>query len=683
MWRSFFSRLGFGILFLPTVGQAAGAPLLAAEAMDCLRHYPEIHAMQTGLGPPETPAQRESQAMRLLAQRLGLMPERVEQLLKPSAQQLLEAKTSSKVDRARAKFALGRYDEARLLALEAGDEAHRAAERKPMDVVAALQLAAFAAMESGAFEEVVRYITVASGEVPPERDLALWSQLQAVTARAYEGLKMPLDQEQMHRHILREYERRRGEGHADTVRVRSELAGLLYQHGKDEEAERQSRQVLQQTLRLHGHHAVPTQVAKKNLARVLEGMGRPAEAESLRREVFQQMMADGSGASDSEVIAAHTLWVKNLMAQGRQVEAEPEARKLVDLAVKAVGADALPALEARLLHARLLVQLPPSIAAASQLESLLRDGQRVLGPEHRLCLTSSLLLGQILNPLGRHEQARDLLEKTLAIQRRTLPTDDLETLETRHQLGVALLGLGQHQEALAEIRIALVAFTRLLKDTDPRRIACSQSAQKLASLEEGKTLLIEEQRALFRQVCQSFPESDPARLNAHVSLASYIETTGRYEEALREYETLMANCLRLFGPEAESTCTVADKMALCELSAARMDAAIQRLEKILVIRSKRYPNATAALEEVRFHLGYALGRNRQYEEAVRCMSRSYEACKNLPNANPGYLEWMRRTLAEFQQKQKQPTATSLGGVIAPTPSTALPEVGTLNQVPRF
>ncbi len=683
MWRFFFSLVGSGILLLPVAGQVVDTPRLSTETMDCLRQYPEIHAMQTGAGSPETPAQRESLAIRLVAKRLSLTPELVAQSLKSGAQQLLDAKASSKLDRARAKFALGRYDEARMLALEAGDDAHRAATRKPLEVVAALQLAAFAAMESGAFEEVVRYITVASGEVPPERDLALWSQLQTVTARAYEGLKMPLDQERMHRHILQEYERRLGEGHAETVRTRSELAGLLYLHGKDEEAERQSRLVLQHTLRLHGPQAVATQVAQKNLARVLESMGRPAEAEPLRREILKQMMADGSGASDSEVIAAHTLWVKNLMAQGRPSEAELEARKLVDLAVKAVGADAMPALEARLLHARLLVQLPPSVEAARLLESLRADGLRILGPEHRLCLTSSLLLGQILNPLGRHQQARDVLERALVIQRRILPTDDLETLETRHQLGVALLGLGKHKEALAEIRIALVAYTRLLKETDPRRVACSQAAQKLANLEEGKTLLIEEQRALFRQVCESYPESDPVRLNAHVMLANYIENSGRHEEALREYETLMTNCRRVLGPEAEPTCLVADKMALCELSAGRMEAAIQRLEKTLAIRSKRYPNAKTALEEVRFHLGYALGANRQYEEAVRCMSLSYEACKNLPNVNPDYLELMRRTLAEFQQKQKQPTATSVGGAIAPTPSTALPEVGTLNQVPRF
>ncbi len=683
MSRFFFTLLGIGTVLLPLAAQTVEPPALNAQAMECLRHYPEIHAMQTGLGPQETPAQRESLAMRLVAKRLGLTPERVEQSLKPSAQQLLEAKSSSKVDRARAKFALGRYDEARLLALEAGDEAHRAAERKPLEVVTALQLAAFAAMESGAFEEVVRYITVASGEVTPERDLARWSQLQAVTARAYEGLKMPLDQEQTQRHVLREHERRLGEVHAETVRVRSELAGLLYLHGKDDEAERESRQVLQDTLRLHGTQAMATQVARKNLARVLESRGRPAEAEPLRREVLKQLMADGSGATDSEVIAANTLWVKNLMAQGQPREAEPEARKLVDMAVKAIGPDAMAALEARLLHARLLAQLPASPEAASQLEGLRQDGLRVLGPEHRLCLTTSLLLGQVLNALGRHDPAREVLEKTLAVQRRVLPTDDLETLETRHQLGIALLGLGKHKEALAEVRIALVAYTRLLKETDLRRVACSQTAQKLASLEEGKNLLIEEQRAIFRQVCQSFSETDPERLNAHVSLANYIASTGRYEEALREFEAVLAACRRGLGPEADATCVVADKMALCELSAGRFESAIQRLQKTLAIRSKRYPHATAALEEVRFHLGYALGCNRQYEEGIRLIRQSHDACQHLPDVNKAYLQLMKQTLAEFQQKQSQPTATSLGGMIAPTPSTALPEVGTLNQSPRF
>jgi hypothetical protein len=149
-------------LFLLLLLLASHSAVAAAQASveDCLAAFPAVFTLQTEFSLMRV--QRLSRAHELLAVKHQDTLESVATKLSAQVQSLRQNDKAQKLERARAEFAHGAYAEAQVLALEAGDEAHRSAARRPEQVISALELAAFAALEQRHFEEAVKFLSVAA-----------------------------------------------------------------------------------------------------------------------------------------------------------------------------------------------------------------------------------------------------------------------------------------------------------------------------------------------------------------------------------------------------------------------------------------------------------------------------------------------------------------------------------------
>lgn len=641
--RPIYLRLSVMVTMLAACSLAAQEP-----AESCLREFPALYTLETGFMPEETPAQRVSRTHSLLATKFKMTPEAVAKVLPPLAKQLREDKTGPKLDRACASFIGAFFAEAKTLALEAGDAAHRAEPRQPAQVISALRLAAFAAMELGQHEEGIRFLGVALGETSSDRDLTTWTQLQSATARAYAGLKMLKNEEQTLRHIYTEHERLLGARHADTVRHHSTLAGTLYQHGHDADAERETRAVLRTTLQLYGAKHDQTQVVRKNLARVLEVLGRHAEAEVLRREVLAVQIEVHGGGSAGTLLSRKQL-VKNLSEQKKHAEAETEARMLVQHSERANGADAVTTLGGRSSLALAIHEQGRYEEALKMLRTLEADCIRVLGLEHVDTLSVQHALGSCLNALGQFAEAEKMLTGVLEVRKRVLPADDFATLDTRHQLGIACLGQEKLKEALVEIRIAALTYQRLVSSDDPRLAAINKTADEFSKLDGGKKILIDEQREAMTKALRKLAPDSLEALNLRSGLASFIAKLGNARESLEEYQAVYAGCLRTLGANERGTLDILEKVGQTQVAVGMFADGEKTLRQLLENRTRLLPKGDPKIDEARFNLGLCLGQMGKLAEARVLVEKSYLAVKDRTDLNTAFIQGMKQILDQIQQ----------------------------------
>ncbi|WP_170266807.1 tetratricopeptide repeat protein [Brevifollis gellanilyticus] len=619
-----------------------------AEDMDCLREFPALYSLQTG----ETGENRDQRAARtqaLIGIHLHMTPEDVGKALSAVLKNVRQKSDGvAKVDHARARFVEGVYEQALTLALEAGDQAHRAASRRPESIIEALQLAAFAALELSRFEDAVKYLSVALGETSADRDLKLWTQLQSATARAYGGMKMDKDQEQTMRLIYTEHERIRGERDPETIKHHSAYAGLLYQNGRDADAERETRDVLKVTEIVHGPMHEQTQILRKNLARVLEVNGRAAEGEALRRKVVVvQMETLGEGAAGT--LRSREQLVKNLFEQKKFGEAESEALILVKSSSKVNGPDSAITLAARISAALAAFEQGHHEQALGELEALQTDCVRVFGEEHVDSLRVRHAMGTCLNALKRYEHAEAILADVFEIRKRILPAEDLNTLETQHQWSIALLRQNKLKSALVEIRIVANSYKRLLKEGDPRLAAIDNSASEFMQLEAGRKILIEEQAAPVEAKARQLGENHVDVLNMRAALAGYLSGIGEAKASHAEYEKVLAGCLQTLGKKHLGTVDVMQKVAAGQQALGLYAEAEKNYRQVLALRSALVKPGDVSLQETRYQLGVCLGQGGKLKESQELVESSYMAVKDRKDVNPAYVAQMKGTLDQLRQ----------------------------------
>lgn len=633
----------------PWVTVLAASSLHAQESAEaCLREYPALYTLETGSTPAETATQRVMRTHGLLATKLKMTPEAVAKILPPLAKRLHTDKSAPKFDRACASFVAGFFAEAQTLALEAGDTAHRADPRQPGAVISALRLAAFSAMEQGQQEAALKFISVALGETSSDRDLPTWTQLQTANARAFAGLKMLKDEEQTLRYIYTEHERILGARHADSVRHHSTLAGTLYQHGHDAEAERETRAVLKSTLLLHGPKHEQTQVVQKNLARVLEVLGRHAEAESLRREVLAAQMEMYGGGAASTLRSREQL-VKNLSEQKKHAEAEIESRTLTEHSERVNGADAVTTLSGRSSLALAIHEQGRHEESVKMLRPLEADCIRVLGPDHVDTLRVRHALGTCLNALKQHTEAESVLTQVLEARKQVLPADDITTLDTRHQLSIAYLGQEKIGEAIAELRLALTGYENALGKDHARYKAANMTSNELVKLKAGREFLISERRGNVAKTAQKLGAEHQQTILERVNMADLMLDLGERDAALKEYQNALDSCRRLLGDDHLGTLELLQKVATMKLEMNRF-AEAESLLRQLLDHMARQPNvAPLKRHEARYHLGICVGNLGRIKEAKELVKSSYEAIITNPEANPKYVESMKSVLDQLTQ----------------------------------
>ena len=190
-----------------------------------------------------------------------------------------------------------------------------------------------------------------------------------------------------------------GEDHADTLLSKSNLAGVMRQQGRLDEAQFLEECIVESRERLLGPEHLDTLAARANLAATLAQQGRSAEALAMQDRVL-------------------------------------------DAYLRLLGAEHLLTLACKAARAELLFQRGDTAHARLAQEQVLAARKRLLGAEHADTLHSKAALAATLVRLRDLDAARALYDSVLQAQIRRLGPDHPDTRKAREYLADVQLQLG-------------------------------------------------------------------------------------------------------------------------------------------------------------------------------------------------------------------------------------------------
>jgi pimeloyl-ACP methyl ester carboxylesterase len=170
-----------------------------------------------------------------------------------------------------------------------------------------------------------------------------------------------------------------GTNHADTLASRHKYAKAVLEQGRWVDAEKLLSSVVAAERSVRGPEHSDTMVVRHSLARAVLNQGRAGEAERMLREIVAIGRRIWTPSTPETLFVRRTLAV-SLTEQGKDAEAEAEAR---DAIREAAGRPDTPSvMHLRYILAVALVHRVKRKAAIAELERLLDDRIRVLGPQH-------------------------------------------------------------------------------------------------------------------------------------------------------------------------------------------------------------------------------------------------------------------------------------------------------------
>ncbi|XPS78709.1 hypothetical protein M3J09_010715 [Ascochyta lentis] len=193
---------------------------------------------------------------------------------------------------------------------------------------------------------------------------------------------------------------------------------------------------------------------------------------------------------------------------------------------------------------------------------VLRESEKVLGPEHLNTVRCVSSLASALDDLGRYEEAEVKYQQVLEKYNKELGPEHPDTLNSMNNLGVVLENLERYKEAHAMHQQALQGFTKVLGPEHPDTLS---SMNNLGILLE-KLERYKEAHAMHRQALQGrervLGPEHPNTLDSMNNLGLALEKLERYEEAQAMHQQALQVTEKVLGPEHPSTLTSMNNLGL-------------------------------------------------------------------------------------------------------------------------
>ncbi|MGW7072168.1 tetratricopeptide repeat protein [Streptomyces sp. NPDC054855] len=290
---------------------------------------------------------------------------------------------------------------------------------------------------------------------------------------------------QAYSHAVQEYRSRLGAAHPKALISQSNLAMLLRQLGRLEEAERGARAALQDLRVALGCDHPETLTAANHHATCLFELGRLEEAETAHRSVLDARLRV-MGAEHPNTLASHADLALVLCQLGNLDEAEAQHRIALDTRTRLMGPQHPDTLSSRGSFAGLLRRLGRLEEAEREHTAVLQVRRCTLGDEHPKTLTSRANRASLLRRLGRWEEAEREHAVVLEARRRILGEEHPKTLSSRNNLALVLRDLGLLEQAAREHRTVLQLRISTLGPEHPKtKISQRHLATLLESMHHG------------------------------------------------------------------------------------------------------------------------------------------------------------------------------------------------------
>lgn len=411
-------------------------------------------AGESKLGPEE----QRSRAYGFLEKELGLVPGSLAKELPAFALQLYSRPDTSPIMRARAAYALGKFEEAEKLSLAGAAQdrtAYEAAKRVEEDrrkrLIEAYQLAGQSAQKRIQYADAMKHFREAEKLTDRNRDPEEWARLQDSIGNLLNDQGQYHEAENISRNVIQVFSQILGPEHPETFKAHHALVNALVLDGKNAEAEAECRRMIKLEEKVLGPEHPETLRTRHRLAVAIDNQGRYSESEPEYRHVLQ-LREKLLGPEDPDTLATRNNLATTLMLEGKFSEAENEFHQLIKLKEKVRGPEHPETLLGRSNLAEVFRLAGKYAEAEAEFREVVRLTSKVLGPEHPDTLISRSNLNNALNSLGRYAESEADCRSLLAVEEKALGPEHPYTIDTRHNFANALRGQKKYAAAEAEYR---------------------------------------------------------------------------------------------------------------------------------------------------------------------------------------------------------------------------------------
>jgi tetratricopeptide (TPR) repeat protein len=296
----------------------------------------EVEAQSKQVGEKLTNEEQRARAYAILEQELGLSEGILSKELPGVALELYSRSDTTPLIRARAAYALGKFDEAEKLSLQGAEQdrkayetATRAAEDRRKNSLEAYELAGWSADKRVQYAAAIGYLHKAEKLTDRTRDPLEWARVEFVLASFLEDDGQYRESERILRDVLKEREQRLGPEHLDTLSARHILANDLLWQGKYAEAEAEYRDFVKLYEKRSGPENPDALRVSQNLAVALSWQGKYTEAEPRFRDV-NKIQEKVLGPEHPDTLKSRLRLANNLCSQGKYAEAEAQIEICLD-----------------------------------------------------------------------------------------------------------------------------------------------------------------------------------------------------------------------------------------------------------------------------------------------------------------------------------------------------------------
>ena len=462
-----------------------------------------------------SPEQQRISAYATLEKELALPAGTLKKELPALALELYNRSDATPLIRARAAYALAKFDRAEQLGLESAqmdrnmyEAARQVEEDRRKRAIEAYELASLSAEKRFQWADARHHLQEAEKLTDRERSPEDWANIKdkIATLLIYQTQFSPA--EDLLRSVIPVRIQLRGLEDRATLKSRYLLAEALYRQMKLTEAEADFRYLITLQGKLFGAEDFDTLMSCGGLARTFVDQGKFAEAEGqfreqikgqettlgpehiimLRSRVSLAVALDEQGkyaeaeAQYHEVLAIQErILPKNapdtlvtranlaheLVNQNKYAEAEVKFRELAELNKLVMGGDHLNTLMSRSNLALALDEQGKCAEAEATFRGLIPLYEKQLSAEHRYTLMNRHYLAKTFADCGKFAEAEKEYRDVIKRQENNRPENNPDVLETYYDFAVALRHANRLEEAKDFARKAVEGAHQVLRDGHP------------------------------------------------------------------------------------------------------------------------------------------------------------------------------------------------------------------------
>ncbi len=442
-----------------------------------LEQLAEAEAKAKEPGVKMSPEEQRQRAYAVLEKQLGLPDGSLAKELPGFAMELYHRGDTSPLLRARAAYALGKFDEAQKLSLEgatqdrqAYENAMQVQEDRRKRAVESYKLAGQSALKLIKYDNALEHFRDAEKMTDREHHAEEWAAVEHAMADLRFAKGEYADAEKIFRSVIEVRSRVLGPENPETLESRHRLIYALIEQAKHADAESEARQVLKLREKTLGPEDPDTLVSRYGLANALVHEGKYAEAEPLYREIAK-LMEKSLGPEHPRTLAARDGLANALSYQGKNSEAVPIYRDVIELDTKVFGPEHPITLNDRMNLATALHTDGKYPEAEIEYRNVIRLDEKIVGPEHPDTLTTRSNFTEMLDDAGRFADAEAESRSIIALEEKILGAQHRVTLNSRGNLAVALIGLKKFEEAGGQCTAVLEAMEGALGIDHPDTIS--------------------------------------------------------------------------------------------------------------------------------------------------------------------------------------------------------------------